>query len=67
MSAPIIPLLLRHRRIRRLGQPLRQTFILGSLLLFVLAAAFPAEDRRHPAAPCHPLVSDDPLHLKSPK
>jgi hypothetical protein len=67
MSAPIIPLLLRHRRIRRLGHPLRQTFILGSLLLFVLVAAFPAENRRHSTAPCHPLVSDDPLHLKSPK
>ena len=68
MSAPILPLLLNHRGVRRLGPPVRQAFILGSLLLFVLAAAFPSADRRQTATvPCHPVVSEDPLHLKSAK
>lgn len=64
MSIPIIPLIPGRYRLARLGRPVRQAFILASLVLFVLAAAFPAE-RPKPAksTPCHPLVSKDPLHL----
>ncbi len=65
MSVPFIPFLPRQARLAaRLSQPLRQAFILGSLVLFVLAAAFP-DERPKPSksTPCHPIVSQDPLHL----
>ncbi|MCW1911964.1 hypothetical protein OJ996_00155 [Luteolibacter sp. GHJ8] len=65
MNAPILNLSAYRSLRERMDQPLRQTFILVSLVLFVLAAAFPAEGaKRLSAEPFHPLCADEAFHLE---
>lgn len=65
MSAEIIPVLRMQRRSWPERHPeWRTAFLLAALVLFVLAAAMPAEHRAHPVkpvSPCHLIVAKDPL------
>lgn len=65
MSAEIIPVLRRQRRSWAERHPeWRIAFILAALVLFVLAAASPAEGRRQhgkAVTPCHQFVAKEPL------
>ncbi|MCW1884229.1 hypothetical protein OKA04_05765 [Luteolibacter flavescens] len=64
MSVDIIPVLRKRSRTLLERHPeWRTAFILGSLVLFVAAAALPAEGRHggECAYPCQVMLSDDPL------
>jgi hypothetical protein len=65
MSAEIIPVLRKRRWAWPERHPeWRTAFLLAALVLFVIAAALPAEDGRqhgNPVTPCHLIVAKDPL------
>lgn len=65
MSAEIIPVIRKRRRSWPERHPeWRTAFLLAALVLFVLAAAMPAEHRTlpvKPVSPCHLIVAKEPL------
>ena len=64
MSVDIIPVLQnRSRSLLERYPEWRTVFVLGALVLFVIAAALPAEERPgvKPVSPCELMASNDPL------
>jgi hypothetical protein len=64
MSVDIIPVLRKRSRSLLERHPeWRTAFILGSLVLFVVAAALPAKEERvaKMASPCEVMTSNDPV------